>query len=959
METQTKKIGLLSLLILLLGLSGFGQVTITPTITPSCTAFTGAVTFSISGGTSGYTFFVDGVSLGYSAQQTSPTFTGLYTGTYRVYAYNNQDSASAQFVIPTLVSGSPTVTDATCTQSNGAASITASGGTGPYTYQWFNNSLNSVIGSTSSISSVAAGTYYCNITDHNGCVSDTAAVTIASSSPVTASISNNGNTCHPALTASGTGGASPYHFAWSTGATTAAITITTDGTYYVTVTDANGCSASQSANVAIGQLRIDTTTISVINPSCNMNNGSIIVYHVIGAVSPISWQWSSGVSTDSIDLGLAPGQYTLTVTDANGCTGTDYFNLPNNSISVSAGNNSATCGNSDGVLVVNAFYGSGSYTYLWSDGATTSQVSNVPAGSYTVTVSDGTGCSVTASTTVLAIGTYQVTITTTPTACDTALHTGTATANIIGTGNAPYSFDWSISQYYIGNNTVSGGTTQTIYGLTYGDYMTVAVADASGCVPSNYQRQDSSFISFDPACFDQITGYVYLDSNNNCIHNPGEPGFGGAYVYAYSTTGQSYYATPDSTGFYDISVLPGIYTVQSQVYTLGNACSIGTCVNSYQDTFTTTGQVLSGDDFGIGGTGAFDLGVHMGYQGSAPGQQREYWIYYYNWGPVSVPNGILTFVHDPNITLVSTIPAYTSYNAATQTITWDIVNNLSFQQWLNQQHEVVMYFDIPSSLPLGTLLTAYAAISPTAGDCDTSDNAEYLTDPVTASHDPNSKEVSPAGNLSASDSVLTYTIRFENDGNAPANSIVIKDTLSPNVNPATVQPGASSAPYTYKMSGNGVLTFTFQGINLPDTSHGDSSRGFVMYTVHTRPNLPLGTQVNNTASIYFDLNPAVVTNTTVSTRSDWPTGIANIANSTMTAQVIPNPANEKAMIQFTGATGTISLQITDALGNLIATSHLDSKAYTLDAEKLSTGIYFYTAKDVNGNKATGKISVVH
>jgi hypothetical protein len=161
------------------------------------------------------------------------------------------------------------------------------------------------------------------------------------------------------------------------------------------------------------------------------------------------------------------------------------------------------------------------------------------------------------------------------------------------------------------------------------------------------------------------------------------------------------------------------------------------------------------------------------------------------------------------------------------------------------------------------------------------------------------------------------------------------------------------------MSGNGIMTFTFQGINLPDSSHGDSSRGFVMYTVHTNRNLPLGTQVNNTASVYFDLNPAVVTNTTTNIRSDIPNGIVNIGNSAMTAQVVPNPANESAHIRFKGATGTVNLQITDELGNVIANASADGQAYTLDAARLSTGIYFYTAKDANGNRATGKISVVH
>jgi hypothetical protein len=160
------------------------------------------------------------------------------------------------------------------------------------------------------------------------------------------------------------------------------------------------------------------------------------------------------------------------------------------------------------------------------------------------------------------------------------------------------------------------------------------------------------------------------------------------------------------------------------------------------------------------------------------------------------------------------------------------------------------------------------------------------------------------------------------------------------------------------MSGNGIMTFTFQAINLPDSSHGTSSIGFVTYTVHTKPNLAIGTVIKNTASIYFDANPAVVTNTTTSERSNG-TGISAIKGGSMSAEVVPNPVHDIASIEFSGATGTIALEITDALGNVIAASNVDSEAYTLNAAGLASGIYFYTAHDANGNKATGKISVVH
>ena len=133
-----------------------------------------------------------------------------------------------------------------------------------------------------------------------------------------------------------------------------------------------------------------------------------------------------------------------------------------------------------------------------------------------------------------------------------------------------------------------------------------------------------------------------------------------------------------------------------------------------------------------------------------------------------------------------------------------------------------------------------------------------------------------------------YTIRFQNTGNAPATKVVVIDTLSPLVNPASLVVGASNFPYKYTLSGNGIITFTFDPIYLPDSAQSaDSSIGFVNYSVNVRSGNPIGTQIKNTASIYFDLNPAVVTNTTVSTISLSTTGIRNITAGDMSITVSP------------------------------------------------------------------------
>jgi uncharacterized repeat protein (TIGR01451 family) len=942
-----------SILALLLLAFGFAQAaTLTPTVTPACSGSDGAVSISISGGTSGYTFYLYGYNGGNYPQQTSPTFTGLGVGYYQVTAYNGSDSGSTSFLVTNKVTIAINDLPTTCPLNQGSITATGGGGTAPYSYSWSNG-----VSGTNAISNLAGGNYNVTVTDASGCTA-TFDTMVTATSPMSVTIANNGITCNPTLTATATGSTGTVHYAWSNGATSAAVSGLNSGYYYtVTATDGNGCTASQNSFYTSVPLVIDSM-IGVTYPSCTGGNGSITP-HVTSGTAPYTYAWSTGATGPL--TGLSAGTYTVTVTDANGCQGSFIYYLSSTQlaagISITA---AATCGNSDGALGVSVYNGTSPYHYSWSDGSTASTLTGLPAGTYTLTVSDASGCSATSTQTLVSVGNYSVSVTTTPTACNTSIQTGTATAVITGTGTAPYSFNWITLYSY---PQVSLGTTQTITGLGTGDNIALQVTDGNGCIPLNAnsagQIYDSTFIALDPSCYDHITGYVYNDANANCVHDAGEIGVG-SYVTANSTSNGSFYATTDSTGYYDISVLPGTYTVTMSIYN-GGTCSTTSCTSGYTATFAANSLVSSGNDFGIAGTAAYDLGVHMGDQSSAPGTQRQYWVYYYNWGETAVASGVLTFIYDGNLSLDSTVPAYSSINTTTHTITWNITNNLAPQQWLNDQHLVRLYFEIPATLPLGTLLSAHSDISPTANDCDPSDNSQDFNDLVSGSHDPNEKEVSPAGNLTVSDTVLTYTIRFQNNGNAPANSITVTDTLSANVNPASVRVVSFSNTPKYTISGRNILTFTFQGINLPDSVHDEPhSKGFVTYTVHTKPNLPIGSTVNNTAYIYFDANPAVVTNTTVSERSDFQTGIKSVSGSgNMAITVSPNPVQDKALVHISGATGEVRFDLADVTGQKVMETTTSNTDLTLASEMFAPGMYIYTARDAAGHTLSGKVLIAH
>ena len=835
-----------------------------------------------------------------------------------------------------------------CPATTGGSMAVNVSGAGPYTYVWSNGAT------TQTLSNLPEGvSYSVTVNDNNGCEAVAWSDSVSVAAPFTVSLSSTA--CAGTITANITGNTGPYNYLWSTGATTAGITFVLYNNYNLTVTDVHGCAAYQNFYAYTSGLQLDSFN-SQVNPTCNALGG--IKANPLNGVAPYTYLWSNGATTDSIG-GLAAGSYSVTITDANGCTGVGYYYL--NAIIVGASYNQTNpgCGASNGSITLYPYNGTAPYSYLWSNNSTGNALTGLGTGTYAYTVTDANGCSFTSSYTLTAQGQYTVNVAATPTGCDPSTPTGQANVTVINGGMAPFSFTWQ-------ERTPDGGYFDTITqsgltGLPYGTGVwLLSVEDANGCIDSaiTFTGSDSSGVSIDYAstCYDNITGYVYTDLNGNCIKDAGEPGLSVMNIVA-AGNGTTYYSSTDSNGFYDIQVLAGTYSVYP--YSNGSSCLATPCTNSYTQTLTGIGAVSAGNDFGYSNNPGFDLVVHTGYDPSTPGSTKQYWVYYYNQGAAAVNNAVLTFVHDPNLMLTSTSPTYSSYDVATQTITWNL-GAVPSSQWINLSQQVIMEFNVPSNLPLGTLLTARDSIAPTVGDCNVTNNVQYLADVVSASHDPNSKEVSPAGNITPGDSVLNYTIRFQNTGNAAATKIIIVDTLSPLVNPASLVVGASNFPYTYTLSGTGIITFIFYPINLPDSAQSaDSSKGFVSYSVTIKNSTPAGAQIKNTANIYFDLNPAIVTNTTISTLSESSVGLRNITAGNMSVTVSPNPVYDKSLISIKDASGEVLFEITDIMGQKILEKTTSDDNIVFESGTFAAGIYIYTARDAKGNTSTGKIVIAH
>jgi hypothetical protein len=298
----------------------------------SCATPNGAFTTVASGGASPYTYTFSGGA----ATNTTGTFTGLNGGTYTVTATDaNSCSGTTTAVVTTTT---PTIGGAVgnntantlCTGGNGSFSIAGSGGTSPYTY-----AITGSSNSTGSFTNLAAGAYVVTVTDVNSC-SGTASVTIANNPPtVTVTTSSttpdtlcNGNSGGFVLSATGATG--PYTYAFSGNSnTTGSFSGLAGGAFTVTVTSSNGCTTTQNVTVPTQTATVTVTTSSTNASSASSPNGSATATPT-GGSAPYTFTWSNAQTTQTA-VNVLPGSYTVTATDANGCSASQTVTVGFNS----------------------------------------------------------------------------------------------------------------------------------------------------------------------------------------------------------------------------------------------------------------------------------------------------------------------------------------------------------------------------------------------------------------------------------------------------------------------------------------------------------------------------------------------------------------------------------------------------------------------------------------------------
>ncbi len=346
----------------------------------------------------------------------------------------------------------PSSNNATCTQANGSASVVTTNGTGTSTYLWSNSSTASSI-------AVAAGTYTVTATDGNGCTATASAVVGANTTNIGAYATSTNTVCTSnsgAAEAGTNSGADPNTYLWSTSATTFSISNLAAGTYLVTVTDNNGCTGTASATVNTTTTTI-TSTITSTATTCGANTGTATVTPTNGTAN-YAYAWNSGGNTASINS-LGAGSYQVTITDANGCSGTASTAVTTpNGPSATQVTTDVTCnGAANGAINVTTTGGTGNITYSWSTSGSTEDLIALSGGTYLLTITDGNNCSFTISATVNEPAQLTLSETHSNVLCNGG-NDGSIQVSSTG-GTLPYTYN---SLPTIGNNLTAGTYAVTV-----------------------------------------------------------------------------------------------------------------------------------------------------------------------------------------------------------------------------------------------------------------------------------------------------------------------------------------------------------------------------------------------------------------------------------------------------------------------------------------------------------------
>ncbi len=522
--------------------------------------------------------------------------------------------------------------------------------------------------------------------------------------------------------------------------------------------------------------------------------------------------------------------------------------------------------------------------------------------------------------------------------------------------------DISVSQISSSNGSgyVPGGLPGGFWGTSIPGPFTSS--SLNGCLTFWFRSNNSvtnsgwiANISCAPAT-DVINLIAFLDTNANGIQDSGElPFTQGSFVYQINDSGIDNYVVSDygghtivdfnSTNSYDFS-----YSINSELSAYLSNASV------YNNIFCALGGGIQNLYFPISIVNSYDDVAVTLFSTSAPRPGFNHFtrIACQNLG-LTPTSGMITFVKDPLVSITSGLPAGTIVTANGFMYNF---TNLDPGQTLN----LYLTLNVPPipTVNINDVLTNSVSVTSTANDINLNNNSHTLSEVVVGSYDPNDKMESHGGSIQFdqfdADEYLYYTIRFQNEGTAEAFTVRIEDALDDQLDETSLR--MISASHTYNMQRtNQNVVWKFDDINLVPTSVNEElSKGHVTFKIKLKPGFAIGDIVPNTAEIYFDTNPAIITNTF---NTEFVETLNTSEFTSDNFMIYPNPSNDAIEISVNHASEIIKeIVIYDVVGKTVQKIQaVDSNRTRISISELQSGIYLVELTTSSNLKQVKKLVI--
>jgi uncharacterized repeat protein (TIGR01451 family) len=682
---------------------------------------------------------------------------------------------------------------------------------------------------------------------------------------------------------------------------------------------------------------------------CGLNNGAAYAM-ATGGVPPYSYSWSNGASGSTI-AALAPGDYIVTVTDGLNNTAqatatvSGLFELSTIDYFTFNMYQPDCMGQCTGIVQLDeaSLMGVPPYNYqapiIQYGGGIVGLVGLCASSTYNIMVTDANGCAGTLDPTgyVWAAAPAFITVQSSTPACQgeangsmTILMDG-QTASImrvsrVGGGYVQYHYPaWNVPY--------------TISGLPSGDYELISEVPGNGGFLCTLPFGGSVGEITQPC--GSVSGRAFTDADQDCAFDANE--YGLPYRVLTIDPGPMY-AVTNENGQYIAGLAYDNYTLGQPLVEEAQLCPTNAPVPFTVDAGTPNVVIDLADSSYM----PHDIGLFAWNHNARPG----FYTYAAAWvmNTSAYPSGDLTVTMTYHPLLEGVVFEPVPSSQTTGSVTWQFSSMNPFSHV-----RVVVGGNVPADVNLlGYVLNYTINVTNSLAEVNTANNSTYVDVTITGSYDPNDKTARTSSGLSNSsyfldqDEWIDYTIRFQNTGTAEATTVVVRDTLEMDLDPASLQIIGATHAFTPSFELGRVLKFTFENINLPDSNTNEpASHGSVHYRIRPRQDLALGDVISNTADIYFDFNPPVITEPSVLV-AEMSTGQEQGQDQDQGhLALFPNPAQGSVMISAPSPMRAV--QVFAADGRLLLEQQLSDRTAHLSIAALPTGNYAVAVRLADGS----------